>query len=66
MAEKRTDVNFNEWFDKTVGWQNVDADENTLPTQRVSNCNATLDRCECEEPEEEPIKICLNCNGYIE
>jgi len=25
-----------------------------------------LDRCECEEPKEEPIKICMNCNGYIE
>jgi hypothetical protein len=32
----------------------------------LANCNATLDRCECEEPKEEPIKICLNCNGYIE
>ena len=32
----------------------------------LANCNATLDRCECEEPKEELIKICLNCNGYIE
>jgi hypothetical protein len=32
----------------------------------LANCNATLDRCECEEPKEEPIKVCLNCNGYIE
>lgn len=25
-----------------------------------------LDRCECEEPNEEPIKVCMNCNGYVE
>jgi len=25
-----------------------------------------LDRCGCEEPNEEPIKVCMNCNGYIE
>ena len=25
-----------------------------------------LERCECEEPKDEPIKICMNCNGYIE
>lgn len=25
-----------------------------------------LDRCECFEPQEEPIKICTNCNGYLE
>lgn len=25
-----------------------------------------LNRCECFEPQEEPIKICTNCNGYLE
>lgn len=25
-----------------------------------------LDRCGCEEPNEEPIKVCMNCNGYVE
>lgn len=25
-----------------------------------------LNRCECEEPNEEPIKVCKNCNGYVE
>lgn len=25
-----------------------------------------LDRCECEDPNEEPIKVCMNCNGYVE
>ena len=25
-----------------------------------------LDRCRCEEPNEEPIKVCMNCNGYVE
>ena len=25
-----------------------------------------LERCGCCEPQEEPIKICTNCNGYIE
>lgn len=25
-----------------------------------------LDRCGCEEPNEEPIKVCINCNGYVE
>ena len=25
-----------------------------------------LDRCGCDEPNEEPIKICMNCNGYVE
>ena len=25
-----------------------------------------LEKCECEEPNEEPIKICVNCNGYVE
>jgi len=25
-----------------------------------------LDRCGCEEPNEEPIKVCTNCNGYVE
>lgn len=25
-----------------------------------------LNRCECCEPQEEPIKICTNCNGYVE
>jgi len=25
-----------------------------------------LERCECEEPNDEPIKVCMNCNGYVE
>lgn len=25
-----------------------------------------LDRCGCEEPNEEPIKVCMNCNGHVE
>lgn len=25
-----------------------------------------LDRCGCEEPNNEPIKVCMNCNGYVE
>ncbi len=28
--------------------------------------NNVLKRCECKEPKEEPIKICLTCDGYIE
>ena len=27
---------------------------------------AVLDRCECAATQEEPIKICTNCNGYLE
>lgn len=25
-----------------------------------------LKRCGCEEPNEEPIKICMSCDGYLE
>lgn len=25
-----------------------------------------LERCGCEEPNEEPINVCMNCNGYVE
>lgn len=42
--------------------------------EQLRQCNVSgrseqlpiLERCGCEEPNEEPIKVCINCNGYVE
>lgn len=47
----------NEALDEALRIHNVVGQSEQLPI---------LDRCGCEEPNEEPIKVCMNCNGYVE
>lgn len=60
-----------------IGWAVEEDDFEEVAEEIVKNCFipnvvgqseqlSILDRCGCEEPNEEPIKVCMNCNGYVE
>lgn len=50
-------LSFNEGLEQVLRIHDVVGRSEPLPI---------LDRCECEEPNEEAIKVCMNCNGYVE
>lgn len=61
-------------YDKNTGQHNVLGILINELTEQLALSNVVgqseqlpiLDRCGCEEPNEEPIKVCMNCNGYVE
>lgn len=73
--EKERDIALKHEHDNNHSWGYLNGIEKAI--EIVKNCSIPavvgrseqlpiLERCDCEEPNEEPIKVCMNCNGYVE